>query len=209
MTRRHALALALVAALAGCAADGVYAPVTEVRARAWAEGGPASLTLVTAVSNRDGSGGHAALIVSGSQRVVFDPAGTWWHPLAPERGDVKHGMTPALLDIYVDYHARPAYHVVMQRIEVPAATAERALAIVQTHGLASKATCGRAVSGILRELGFAQVRRSWFPTRIMHDFAGVPGVVETRVFDDTEDGWAPGRPAPAFDADGNLVSPAT
>lgn len=186
-------ALLLVPLLAACAADNVYAPLEEVNARAWAAPGPPTLTLVTAISNRTGTGGHSALMVSGSQRVIFDPAGTWWHPNAPERGDVKFGMTPTMVEFYTDYHARPEYRLVLQELSVSPDQAERALQLVQAHGPASKATCGQSVSGILQDLGFASVRRSWFPDRIMRDFAEVPGVRETVIVDDTEDANSPER----------------
>ena len=203
---RAAAAALLVIGLAGCEVDRTFAPLSEVEGRAWAEGGQPSLTLVTAIGNRDGSGGHSALVVSGSQRVLFDPAGTWRHPTVPERGDVLYGMTPTMMDFYIDYHARPAYHVVLQRVAVSPATAERALQLVRDHGPASKATCGRAVSGILRELGFEEVDRRWFPDRIMRDFASVPGVVETKVYDDTEDPWSPERRGGAgYDVEGQLI----
>ena len=193
MLRALAAAL-LLPLLAACGADAVYAPTEEVAARAFrAPDGP-RLTLLTAMNNRSGEGGHSALMVSGSQRVIFDPAGTWRHPTAPERGDVLYGITPAILDLYVDYHARPAFHVVMQEVAVDPATAERALALVQAHGPAGKATCGRAVSGILRELGFAQVDRSWYPGRIMADFQSVPGIVRRAVYDETLDAVSPERP---------------
>ena len=77
----RAAAVALALALAACS-ESVYAPAEEARARAWVEPGPPTLTLVTAVSNRDGSGGHSALMVSGGQRVIFDPRG---HVVAPAR----------------------------------------------------------------------------------------------------------------------------
>lgn len=199
-------AFGLVALLSGCAADHDYAPMEEVAARAVAVQGPPTLTLLTAINNRDGTGGHSALMVSGSQRVIFDPAGTWWHPNAPERGDVKYGITDTMLRFYVDYHARPTYRMVLQEITVPPQTAERALALVQDHGAASKATCGRAISGILRELGFAEVRRAWYPHRIMRDFATVPGIRESVVRDDARDLHSPERQV-AYDPSGNVVQP--
>ncbi|TFL20284.1 hypothetical protein DR046_00270 [Jannaschia formosa] len=188
-----ALALALPV-LAGCGADNVYAPLEEVQARAWAEPGPPKLTLLTAINNRSGAGGHSALMVSGSERVIFDPAGTWRHPTAPERGDVLHGITPTMLEFYTDYHARPTYHMVVQEVVVSPEMAEQALALVKAHGPAGKATCGIAISGILQELGFASVGRSWYPDRVMRDFAELPGVTESKIFDDTVDESSPDRP---------------
>ncbi len=191
----RALAVAtLLPLLAGCGAEAIYAPLSEVSARAYRADDAPRLTLVTAINNRSGEGGHSALLISGSQRAIYDPAGTWRHPTVPERGDVLYGMTPTMLDYYVDYHARPTFHVVMQSVPVDAATAERALALVAAAGPASKATCGISVSGILRELGFREVDRSWFPARIMRDFDGVPGVVRTEIYDDTVDESSPDRP---------------
>lgn len=192
---RALLILLTLPFLAACSADNVYAPLEEVRRRAYAAEGPATLTLMTAINNRSGAGGHSALMVSGSQRVIFDPAGTWHHPTVPERGDVLYGITPTILGFYVDYHARPTYHIVLQEITVPPELAEQALALVQAHGPASKATCGQSVSGILRELGFTSVRRAWFPEKIMRDFGKVPGVTERKVFDDTVDEFSPDRPS--------------
>ncbi|MEL6585073.1 MAG: hypothetical protein AAFY65_16925 [Pseudomonadota bacterium] len=193
MLRAVALALSLLA-LAGCGADNVYAPLEEVSARAYRAEGPPTLTLITAINNRSGQGGHSALMVSGSQRVIFDPAGTWWHPTAPERGDVLFGITPTMLEFYSDYHARPTYHVVFQELTVSPEMAEQALALVQAHGPASKATCGQSVSGILQELGFTNVRRAWYPHKIMRDFANVPGVQERKVFDNEVDAHSPDGP---------------
>ncbi|MEM8823506.1 MAG: hypothetical protein AAGF30_07850 [Pseudomonadota bacterium] len=193
MLRRIAILTLAPALLTACAAvDNVYAPLDQVAAYAWQEPGPPKLTLITAINNRSGEGAHSALMVSGSQRVIFDPAGSWWNPDAPERGDVKYGISPPMLDIYVDYHARPAYRMVLQEIEVTHDVAERAIALVEAHGPTGMATCGRSVSGILNQLGFTEVRQSWFPKRIMRDFARLPGVTETVVRDDTEDAHSPG-----------------
>lgn len=205
MLRALALAL-LLPLLAACGgADNIYAPQAEVQARAYRAPGPATLTLLTAINNRSGSGGHSALMISGGQRVIFDPAGTWHHPTAPERGDVIFGITPQMLDFYIDYHARPTYRMVTQQITVAPEVAERALQLVQAHGPAAKATCGQSVSGILRELGFTQVRRAWFPDRIMRDFGKVPGVVQTEITDDTVDESSPGRPAVIAIEDDGIV----
>lgn len=192
MMRPLFLAL-LLPVLAACGADNVYAPLDEVERRAVRGDGPATLTLMTAISNRTGAGGHSALMINGSQRVIFDPAGTWFHPTAPERGDVIFGITDTMLEFYVDYHARPTFHVVMHEVTVSPELAERALQLVQDHGPANKSFCGQSVSGILRDLGFTDVRRRWFPDKVMKDFAKVPNVTEEKVFDDTIDPHSPER----------------
>ena len=190
MIRVFALLL-LFPILSACGADNVYAPMTEVNDRAYKASGPTTLTLMTAINNRSGAGGHSALLISGSQRVIFDPAGTWRHPTVPERGDVLFGITPTMLDFYIDYHARPTYRLVLQEITIPPEMAERALQLVQAIGPSNKATCGQAVTGVLQELGFTQIKRRWFPDRIMRDFATIPGVTERVVTDDTIDPYSP------------------
>jgi len=204
MIRAFVLAL-LLPLLAACGAEAVYAPIEEVNRRAYQAPGPATITLMTAINNRSGAGGHSALMISGSQRVIFDPAGTWWHPTAPERGDVIFGITPTILEFFIDYHARPTYHMVLQEVEVTPAMAERVIQLVQAHGPANKATCGQSVTGILQEAGFSSIRRSWYPERIMRNFAELPGVTESKVFDDTVDAHSPERPGVRAVTDDGIV----
>lgn len=185
--RRLALVLILPLALAACGAEPKWASDDDVRRSLYRAPGAPTLTLITAINNRSGAGGHSALLVSGQHRVLFDPAGTWWHPTVPERNDVLFGMTPLMLEYYTDYHARATYHVVFQEITVTPETAALALQLVQEHGPAAKAMCGQSVSGILQQLGFSGIRRSYYPDKIMDDFANVPGVRERKVFDDSPD----------------------
>lgn len=183
---RWLAALALVA-LAACSAEPKWADDTAVAKARYVHGGPPTLTLITAINNRSGEGGHTALLVNGSERVIFDPAGTWWHPTVPERNDVLFGINPTVYDFYLDYHARATYHVVLQEITVSPEVAERALALVKASGAAGKATCAITTSGILQELGFTELRRTYWPDKLMEDFATLPGVRERKIFDDSPD----------------------
>lgn len=190
---RGALKLSAAAAagllLAGCVApDAVWAPdVVVSQARFVPEGTP-KITLLTMVSNRDGSGGHTALLIDGPERVLFDPAGTWRHPLAPERHDVLYGMTPQLFQFYMDYHARETYHVVVQELDVSPEQAVALIEAVEAYGPVPRAQCSAAVSSILANTpGFGAMSRNLFPVRTMTQFAGLPGVRESRVYDDDSD----------------------
>ena len=177
-----------LSALAGCGGGvAVYDPPAEVQARAWVEPGPPTITLLTAINRRTGDGGHSALMISGAQRVMFDPAGSWTNRTVPERGDVLYGITPTILEFYTDYHARPTYDMVLQSITVSPEMAARAIAAVEANGPVGKVRCGIAVSGILNELGFAQVAPRWRPDRIMDDFATIPGATREVVRDDSWD----------------------
>jgi hypothetical protein len=179
---------ALVGALAGCAAEEVMAPPEAVQRAAFTPAGPPKVTLVTMISNSSGAGGHSALIIDGAQRVVFDPAGSWHHPMIPERNDVLYGMGEPFMGFYMDYHARETYHVVVQERDIPPETAAALIAAVESYGAVPNAQCSLSISRVLSQTpGFEQIGTSWFPARTMDRFGALPGVRETRVYDDDSD----------------------
>lgn len=171
------LCLFLPLLLAACAQP-VWAPDDAVaRARYVSTDGP-SITLFTVVRKLGGEGAHAGLMINGSQRVLFDPAGTWHHPSAPERNDLFFGITPRMKQYYIDYHARATYDVYEQTVPVSAAVAELAIQRAASNGAVGKALCGNSISSILRGLpGFENVGKTFFPGKLMREFAGLPGVV--------------------------------
>jgi hypothetical protein len=187
---RHWIACLVVPALlAGCGAEPVWAPEEAVERAAYRDTeNPPSITLFTVLNNRSGEGAHSALMINASQRVIFDPAGTWWHRTAPERNDLHYGITPTMLKFYTDYHARETFHVDIQTLEVSPEVAEAALQIAEEYGAVPKAFCGRSTSDILRRLpGFETVPRSIFPRSIMRGFAKIDGVERHQVYDDDSD----------------------
>jgi len=182
--------LACFGVLAGCAgtAEPVWAPEVEVSRAAYRHDGPATLTLFTVINNNTGSGAHSSLMVNGSQRVIFDPAGTWHHPRLPERNDVHFGMTDAAVEFYVDYHSRVTYRTVIQEVVVSEAVAEAAMKEILAYGAVPKALCSISVSTILGRLpGFESIERVWFPKKISEAFAKIPGVKTDVVYDNDPD----------------------
>ncbi|MHA6346556.1 hypothetical protein [Roseivivax sp. CAU 1761] len=191
-SRRAALALLFggAAALAGCAPPnaGPDSSPEEVARAAYRHDGPPALTLFTMVSNRTGGGAHSSIMINGSQRVIFDPAGSVSHARLVERGDVLYGITPEFEDFYERAHARETYHVRIQRVEVPAAVAEQALRLARANGTVGQAFCAQATSGLLRRLpGFESIRPTFFPMALADQLAGFPGVAERRVYDNDGD----------------------
>ncbi len=179
------LVLIALLALAGCA-ERVWAPEAEVQRAMIAPVGEPSLTLFTVVSTRNGSGGHSALLVNGPTRALFDPAGTFHYPTAPERNDVIYGFTPGVEAVYVDYHARETYDVRAQTVPVTPEQAAIALRAMEAHGPAPKATCNRAVTAVLAQVpGFQDVPRGWYPTVTAKWFETRPGVVDVTIDDAT------------------------
>ncbi|MFQ5439600.1 MAG: hypothetical protein ACE5DK_12315, partial [Paracoccaceae bacterium] len=111
--------------LVSACAKSVWAPDDEVTKASYSPAGePASIILVTVINNRDGSGGHSALIINAHERVAFDPAGNWKSRYAPERNDFVYGMNPQVLKLFYSFHARKAWHVVLQKKEVSPEVAE-------------------------------------------------------------------------------------
>lgn len=184
MNRRFfvlAAPLAAPALLAGCAAEPVWASDDAVARATYRHDGPPALTLYTTRNVGSGNGAHTGLLINATQRVLFDPAGTFVHSSLPERNDVIFGMTPRVVDYYVSYHARVSYYVVEQELLVSAPVAEAALRAAMAYGAVPKAQCARAASAILRDLpGIgAAIGSTWFPENLEDDFGTLPGV--TRV----------------------------
>ncbi len=182
MQRRAFLAGAAFAGLAGCAGEPVWAPDDVVAAKAFRGTGPKSLTLYTMKNTSSGSGAHTAVLIDASQRVMWDPAGTFGHPTIPERNDVLFGFTPRVEQYYASYHARETFYIISQKVVVSPAVADQALQLVMAHGAVPKANCTRATSAILRKLsGFQGLPQTWYPNVLSDGFAKLPGV-ETREY---------------------------
>lgn len=164
-------------------------PPGKIASVAYQDDGPPSLTLVTIINNRSGAGAHSALLVSGSQRVLFDPAGSVRAPWVVEQGDVLYGMADRYFNAYKSAHARQTHHVVTQTVEVNPQVAEQALLLVRTNGSVASAYCANSISSILRKVpGFQDVSSTFYPRRLMESFAKLPGVKTDRLFEnDTGD----------------------
>ena len=177
--RRLLIAILLPLFLAACGAEPVWAPDDAVARARYVSGEQPSITLFTVIRKRGGEGEHSGLMIDGSQRVLFDPAGTWHHSTAPERNDLFYGITPRMKAFYIDYHARETYDVVEQRVPVSAEVAEMAIRRAESYGAVNKAFCGASVSDILHGLpGFETMPRSFFPSKLMQKFGQLPGVTE-------------------------------
>ena len=182
--------LALILLLSACAAvvdDAPQATDAEIVAKAYRAPGPASLTIMTMVNNRSGSGGHTALMINASQRVIFDPAGSFVNDRVPEQNDVLYGVSPAVLAGYRSAHARSTYHIVSQTIEVTPEQAEIALQLAQQAGPVPRALCTTATTGLLQQVpGFEFIDQVMFPTRLMQQLEGRPDEATERYYEDDE-----------------------
>ncbi|MEM0936488.1 MAG: hypothetical protein AAF646_14735 [Pseudomonadota bacterium] len=174
--------------LSACGGDPVWASEDEVSRAIYRHDGPPAVMLFTMISNRSEEGAHSGLMVNASQRVIFDPAGSFNHPQLPERNDVFFGINAAALDFYIDYHARVTYRVRTNEVSISAGSAERALALVQQAGPVGPARCNIAIVEVLRELPeFRAIPNSWFPKNTMNYFESRSDVRTALYEDDSPD----------------------
>ncbi|MGH1464387.1 MAG: hypothetical protein ACRBBQ_03410 [Cognatishimia sp.] len=163
------------------------ASIEEVSRAVYRHNGPPKLTLFTMLSNRTGSGAHTSLMVNGSQRVAFDPAGSFRHEDIVSRNDTVYGMTPYMVDRYTRYHARETFHVVVQEIVVSPQVAEQALQMILNHDAVMQSQCALSTATLLSQLpGFEDVKRSYYPTKLMETFAA-KGASFRRLYEYDED----------------------
>ena len=183
--------LALFAALtlvAACSVDNSpdSSPISVTTA-AYRASDPPSITLFTMINNRTGEGGHSALMVNASQRVIFDPAGSFRDERVVERGDVLYGITPGWLQAYKSAHARSTFHVVAQEIPLTNAQAEQALRLVQANGSVGGGFCAQSTSSILSQIeGLENTQRTFFPVKLMDQIAKHPNVITTKLYENDD-----------------------
>lgn len=177
LTRRF-LVIGAPLALAACSAEHIWADDVAVQKSRFVGTGPASLRLYTVRNSQSDNGAHTALLINASERVLFDPAGSFKAQGVPERHDVLHGFSPAVETAYRSYHARTAFYMTWQTVQVPPAVAEQALQLAKANGAVPQAGCTRATSNILQQLpGFDHISKTWFPDNLAKNFDKTPGVV--------------------------------
>jgi hypothetical protein len=173
---RLVLVLAAILALSGCEMYRAAEPAQIDAARFVSDEAP-SITLMSMVNSGNDRAAHSALLINGSEQVIYDPAGTFQHPDLPRAGDVHYGVTPRFLDYYERYHARFDYYVHAQKVMVSRATADQILANVKARGRTPKMFCADSVAAAIKPVPpFQNVRITIFPERVRRDFAQIPGV---------------------------------
>ncbi|NNU79691.1 hypothetical protein HMH01_04475 [Halovulum dunhuangense] len=173
---RLALSLCFIALTAACAVE-TGAPPDEIARARHVSGEAPYIAVVSMVDNTDGRAAHSALVINASERVIYDPAGTFDHPDMPERGDIHYGADDRMISYYERYHARFSHHVHVQKIPVSPAVAEMALRRAQAQGPSPKMFCTVHTTEVLRDVpGFEGLRVSFFPEVLREQIAAFPGV---------------------------------
>lgn len=149
------------------------------------EQGPYEIKLFTMVNTRTGSGGHSSMLISASERVIFDPAGSFKARGIPERNDVLFGISPAAEQAYVASHARSTHYALIQTVQVTQQQAEIAYRLALESGPVAGAFCAQATSSILSQTpGFESISSTFYPVNLSDQFGRMPGVVTTEYRED-------------------------
>ena len=190
MNRRFLLTGGAAAmALTACGtAEPVWAPDELVNSVRFRDPGPKRLSLLTMFNVGTNNGAHTSLLINASERVLWDPAGTFKHPSIPERNDVIFGVNQQILDVYISYHSRVTYYTLVQELDVEPGIAEQAFREVQAYGAVPKANCTIATCRILNRLpGVGPFSVSFFPDKLAEQFGRKPGVREWTHYENDSD----------------------
>lgn len=176
MHRRTFIATGLTALVAGCA-ERIWATDEALRAARYVSDEPPSITLLTVIGIPRGEGAHSGLMINGSERVIYDPAGSWQHPQVPERNDVLFGINENIRRFYIDYHARETYWVAEDTMPVSREVADYAIQAALAQGAGMNAFCANDTAAVLRRVpGFEGAPRGFSPLKLRDWFRGLPGV---------------------------------
>ena len=175
--RRFILTAPLALAACGVTREEVLSPQADIDRVAYVHPGPKRLTLLTMKNVGTDNGAHTGLLINASQRVLWDPAGTFGHSSIPERNDVHFGITPRIEQFYISFHSRETYYTLIQEIDVAPEVAEMAMRLAIANGPTPKAACTTHTARMLKQLpGFEGIRQSFFPNNLSDQFAELPGV---------------------------------
>nr|WP_089903396.1 hypothetical protein [Loktanella fryxellensis] len=189
---RRAVLLGLPLVAAGCSAPQTSSPPEMIAQNRYAGPGPRVLSLFTMRNTSSDGGAHSSLLIDApSQRIIFDPAGSFRHSTIAERNDVLFGVTPEVEAYYISYHARETFYVLQQTVTVGDAVAEQAASLALANGPVAQSFCARATSRLLRQLpGFGSVPQTLFPNALATGFGRLPGVTERTWREDDPDNKA-------------------
>ena len=178
------ISLVVLMACEGSERNAPVASSMEIQQVTYVSPLPNSITLMTMVKENGDFGEHSGLLISASQQVLYDPAGTFRHSTSPNSRDVNYGMHPAMVEYYKSYHARRGYYVVAQEIQVTPEIAELIFQRAVAQGETAKLRCGISISSVLNGLPmFANIPTTYYPGKIMDRFGEVPNVTTSYVYE--------------------------
>ncbi len=184
--RDFLLSAASFAALSSCTKpEYTRATQAQVQAAFYHSDAPPSISLLNMVNENTDSSEHAGLLINGSQRVLYDPAGDYWVKGRPRKDDIHYGMTDQWVQNYESFHARLGFFVQKQTVYVSQGVADLAIRKAQERGETYHTQCASSASWVLRQLpGFSSIPQTMFPDRLRKAFARLPNVQTTYIYED-------------------------
>lgn len=187
MLDRRAFVIGAPLVLAGCSGTSVWAPDEAVESVRYRAPGPPYVTLYTCLNNDTRSGAHTGVLISGAERVMFDPAGSFTYDGMVERNDLLFGITDDVEAAYTAFQASEGYHLIKLTCELTLQEAMLAHAAAAREGPVAKTQCTRAAAHVLQAVPrFAGLRASLFPDNLMRQFAALPGMRAEFVYLDSD-----------------------
>ncbi|MEM7614978.1 MAG: hypothetical protein AAF245_08015 [Pseudomonadota bacterium] len=174
---RATLVIGLILLLAACAVE-EGATSVQIAEKRFVSSEQPYVEVVSMVDRRSERAAHTAMVINASQRVIYDPAGTFQHEDLVERGDIHYGATDRLVRYYERYHARFSHYVHVQRIPLSPEVAERVLRRAQAQGPSPKMFCAIHTVDVLNESLGTSFGRSFFPEALRTSVARMPGVID-------------------------------
>lgn len=173
----------LLLAVAGCGVE-EGAPYEEISRARYVSDEQPYVAVVSMVSNKTDKAAHTALFINASERVIYDPAGSFQHDAMPERGDIHYGATDRMIDYYERYHARFSHHVHVQKIYVSRDVAEQTLRRAQAQGPSPKSFCTTHTIKVLNDVdGLPHFESSFYPEKLRRQVARIPQVQNSYVYE--------------------------
>lgn len=178
MNRRSFLIGAGGLALASCTKpDYPRASQAQVNQNFFYAGPPFSISLENMVNERNDVSEHTGVLINGSQRVLYDPAGDYYYRGRPRKDDIHYGMTDAWVKTYESFHARLGYYVLKQTKLVSREVADLAIQKAQEEGETYHMLCAMSASTVLQQLpGFQSIHKTISPDALMKEFGKLPDV---------------------------------
>ena len=175
--RKVLIAAAALAALAACAPrNPEVLPPEQLAPLAYRSNTPPSVTVYTVLNQVTGAGTHTALLVNGSERVLFDPASGFKAEGVTRSGDVLYGYTPGVESAYFAVHDRHNFVVKTTTFALSAESTERLLQQAKAYGPVAPAHCATSTIDILRtDPAFAALDTTYSPRKLGQQLDQLPG----------------------------------
>jgi len=138
------------------------------------------LTLLTVRAEVPDTGNHSAMMVTGAERVIFDPAGSFGGTGVAVHDDIISDVSEPALDLLLAFQTPDGFVVVRHDLPVTPKVPSLALTQFAQRPATTSGGCAYGIAEVLGGLpGFPGFDGLMMPDRVIVRFAALPGVRET------------------------------